>query len=193
MTTIRDEQKGIKLGSRVSRLTVIGKPFSVRLGGDRVAGSPLVIQWLAVVECECGRIAAMNVAYLANKKTPNKSCGCFNKTRAKQGVIRRSHSAAGVGRRTKLYRVWCTMKERCSNPHNHKFPRYGARGIRVCDEWSEDFAAFREWSMKAGYREGLTIDRINNDGNYEPGNCQWITKSENSKKVAVDRRLRLAL
>lgn len=78
--------------------------------------------------------------------------------------------------RTKHYRVWCAMKERCNNPHNKRYPRYGGRGIKVCKEWSESYAEFRRWSEENGYQEGLTIDRINTDGNYEPTNCRWVSR-----------------
>lgn len=79
-----------------------------------------------------------------------------------------------VGGKTKLYRVWCTMKERCNNPHNKSYSHYGGRGIKVCDEWVHDFDAFRCWANQNGYQEGLTIDRINVDGMYEPNNCRWV-------------------
>lgn len=75
--------------------------------------------------------------------------------------------------RTKLNKVWRNMKDRCYNPNNKRFAHYGMRGISVCCEWKDDFIAFREWSYANGYKEGLSIDRINNDGNYEPSNCRW--------------------
>jgi len=78
------------------------------------------------------------------------------------------------GSNTRLYYVWHTMRQRCSNPKVAKFADYGARGIRVCEEW-QDFAAFRDWAQSAGYRQGLQIDREDNDGNYEPSNCRWVT------------------
>jgi hypothetical protein len=74
------------------------------------------------------------------------------------------------------------MKDRCTNPHNKSYHRYGGRGISVCDEWMNDYSAFQSWALSHGYTENLTIDRIDNDGNYTPNNCQWLTASENSKK-----------
>ena len=86
----------------------------------------------------------------------------------------------------KLYAVWNSMKQRCNNPNNKKYPRYGGRGIKVCTEWLCSFDSFREWSVKNGYREGLTIDRINNDGNYEPSNCRWTDyKTQNNNTSAI--------
>ena len=84
--------------------------------------------------------------------------------------------------RPRLYRVWSSMRNRCRNPNSQKWHRYGERDIKICSEWG-DYAVFREWAIGTGYRKGLTIDRINNDGNYEPDNCRWVTKSMNSSKL----------
>lgn len=78
---------------------------------------------------------------------------------------------------TRIYRIWINMRQRCNNPHNDAYQRYGGRGITICKEW-DDFTAFEEWAYSHGYREYLTIDRINNDGNYEPSNCRWATMAE---------------
>jgi alkylhydroperoxidase family enzyme len=80
--------------------------------------------------------------------------------------------------RTRLHSVWTNMRERCSNPNSEKYPRYGGRGITVCDEW-RNFRAFAAWAHGNGYAEGLAIDRINNDHGYSPNNCRWVTDLEN--------------
>ena len=80
--------------------------------------------------------------------------------------------------------VYNTMKQRCSNKNVRMFYRYGARGITVCKEWKDDFKKFYSWAIANGYKQGLSVDRINNDGNYEPLNCQWITIRENIAKEA---------
>ena len=78
----------------------------------------------------------------------------------------------------RLHRIWANMRERCSNPTSEKWKRYGGRGITVDPSW-ENFRAFEAWALENGYANGLTIDRINNDRGYEPGNCRWVTDLEN--------------
>jgi hypothetical protein len=77
--------------------------------------------------------------------------------------------------------LWYVLRHRCNNPSNENWHRYGGRGIKLCSKW-QAFEPFRNWALANGYEDHLTIDRIDNDGNYEPGNCQWITRSENSRK-----------
>lgn len=78
----------------------------------------------------------------------------------------------------RLYRIWMKMRGRCNNPSYHEFSRYGGRGIKVCDEWENDFMSFYNWSLENGYTDKLTIDRIDNDGDYEPSNCRWTTQKK---------------
>lgn len=88
---------------------------------------------------------------------------------------------------TKLYAIWVTMRQRCYNTNNKDFYNYGAKGIKVCDEWLKDFSEFYRWSMENGYVESLSIDRIDPYGNYEPSNCRWATIQEqaNNKKNTI--------
>lgn len=84
---------------------------------------------------------------------------------------------------TKLYRcVWTGVKQRCLNSKTKDYERYGGRGITICDEWKKDFVTFYNWAMNNGYKEGLEIDRIDNDGNYEPKNCRFVTPTVNIRK-----------
>ena len=93
------------------------------------------------------------------------------------------------GSRSRLYVVWCHMIERCNNPHFQSFANYGGRGIQVCEEWRNSFVAFREWALANGYDNMLTLDRIDNDGNYEPSDCKWSTNKEQSNNRRTNRRL----
>lgn len=79
---------------------------------------------------------------------------------------------------SRLYHTWQNMKKRCYNKNDPKYKSYGKRGITICDTWLNDFQTFSNWAMNNGYQDGLTIDRIDINGNYEPNNCRWITKDE---------------
>jgi hypothetical protein len=120
--------------------------------------------------CDCGNECIRANAGHLNE---NSSCGCNKpELNKKAGLKRAVHGDS----RTKLYKRWTSMIQRCENPNNDFYQNYGGRGISVCDEW-HDYAAFKEWSISNGYDEKLSIDRIDVDGNYEPGNCRWTTFS----------------
>ena len=86
-----------------------------------------------------------------------------------------------MGKKSGIYRSWCNMKQRCMNPKHPKYQRYGGRGIKVCTEWQR-IEGFYKWALAAGWKEGLSIDRIDNDKDYCPENCRWVTVSENSRR-----------
>lgn len=125
-------------------------------------------KWLC--ECECGKKKKISARCLKNGTT--KSCGCLHDEAAK--INSTTHGKS----KTKIYGVYRTMISRCYCETNEKYPIYGARGIKVCQEWLDNFMNFYNWSMENGYQDGLTIDRIDVNGNYEPSNCRWITQKE---------------
>jgi hypothetical protein len=109
-----------------------------------------------------------------------KSCGCYNKRRTKE--VNTKHGL----KNTKLYNIWANIKDRILNSKHKQYNDYGGRGITICDEWL-DVQNFYDWSMSNGYEEnkGLSIDRIDNDGNYEPSNCRWTTSTIQTRNQRV--------
>ena len=94
---------------------------------------------------------------------------------------------------TRLYSIWSAIKQRVLNPNKHAYKDYGGRGITICPKWTNDYIAFRDWALSNDYQEGLEIDRRNNNGNYEPSNCRWITHKENMRnKRGVKLTLEIA-
>lgn len=116
--------------------------------------------------CDCGNIKIIESYKLKTGHT--KSCGCYAKEVTRNNTI--THNKTN----TKLYRTWQNMKRRCDNKKTKSYKYYGEKGIRVCDEWLHDFMNFYNWAMQNGYKEELSIDRINVNGNYEPNNCRWV-------------------
>ncbi|MBE7128090.1 hypothetical protein [Bacillus mycoides] len=108
----------------------------------------------------------------------SKSCGCIRKiTGPQNSSFKTTHGLTD----SPLYSKWSNMKERCYRPENKRYDRYGARGITIYAEWKDNFISFYNWCMDNGYKEGLQLDRIDNDGNYEPGNCRFVTPKQNSR------------
>lgn len=149
------------------RLTVI------KDSGKRDYGS---VVWLCI--CSCGNKTEVRGESLRTGVT--KSCGCLRKELTVSRFIKHGDGSTIII--NKLYKIWNGIKNRCNNPNSKRYHRYGGRGIKVCNEWFNNYSAFKLWAISSGYCEGLTIDRIDNGGNYEPSNCQWLTRSENSKK-----------
>lgn len=151
------------VGQKFGRLTV-KEFYDVKHGMSR---------WIC--DCDCGNTNV--IVYGNHIKSGNTiSCGCYYKeSRNKVGY---KHG----GSKDRLYQIWADMKDRCNNKNSVSYHWYGGKGIIVCDEWKNDYAAFKEWALANGYDDSLTIDRIDSNKNYCPENCQWITLKENINK-----------
>ena len=131
--------------------------------------------------CDCGNEIVVSGGNIGRGI---KSCGCYRES----GEINKKHGFASHKKYDKLYHTWTGIKYRCYNPNSKDYKHYGARGIRMCDEWLHDFLAFRSWCLKNGYAEGLTIDRKNVNGNYEPSNCRWVTVAEQNQNKTTTKK-----
>lgn len=156
------------IGRKFGRLTVIA-----RAGSKKGNGFSRKL-WECV--CDCGTHKILPTKLLTSGNV--RSCGCLKEEINKKPKL----EAATREEHIRLRKVWNSIKQRCYNPNSQEYRSYGGRGIKMCDEWRNSSKVFIEWALNNGYSIGLDVDRIDNNGNYEPSNCQFLTRSENVLK-----------
>lgn len=155
-----------------------GKLTAIKRVEDYISPKGYAVQqW--IFKCDCGKEIVRKKNLVVRGECC--SCGC---EKSKRMTELNKHTKVKHGKRnTRLYRIWTSMKTRCFNKNNPAYKFYRERGISICEEWISNFSSFYNWSIENGYNSKLSIDRINNDGNYEPHNCRWVdTKTQNRNK-----------
>lgn len=133
-------------------------------------------------KCNCGNEIVIPIVYLTSGDT--KSCGCLRKE-----TTRKLSKSNSFIKNHRLYTIWIDMRRRCYNKNRANYVHYGAKGIKVCNEWNKDFKNFQDWALNNGYQDNLTIDRIDVDGNYEPDNCRWVTTFEQNNNMHNNHKI----
>lgn len=145
-----------------------GRLIAIKIDEER--STPQRTYWLC--QCDCGnpKLISVYLYSLTSKKT--KSCGCIKK----EGIVYKKHGETSKDKnhKSRLYSIWDGMIQRCTNSKNTRYNDYGGRGIKICEEWM-DFIKFKDWALNNNYKNHLTIDRVDNDSNYTPDNCRWVT------------------
>lgn len=155
-------------GMKFGRLSVISRAGQTRHHN---------FTWLC--RCDCSNEVVVPAGHLKSGHT--RSCGCLATELKKKRATR--HGLLADGKRPRTFNIWCSMKMRCLNPNAINYHSYGGRGIGICEEWMT-FENFHRWAMANGYADDLEIDRIDNDGDYCPENCRWVTREQNQRNTS---------
>jgi len=161
------------IGEKFGRLTVLG------ISEERASGH-IVLKCM----CDCGNVTHVHASHIGKS---SRSCGCLGRETT---ILRNTrHEESRRGNQSRLYRAWAGMLKRCKNTNDKSFKDYGMRGISVCHEW-ESFECFREWAIKSGYVDGLSIERVDVNADYNPQNCTWIPikRQARNKRCSIKYR-----
>lgn len=156
-------------GQKFGRLTVL-KLHEINIRHEAM--------WLC--QCECGKTKIVRSNSLTSGLIV--SCGCYHKEMLKMRLTTHGQS------HTRLFNIWQNVKRRCYNPNYKYYSYYGGRGITMIEEWKNDFGVFQKWATENGYKNNLTLDRIDSDGNYEPSNCRWATRQTQQNNLRSNHR-----
>jgi hypothetical protein len=163
ITSRPDRYRGLEVGTKYGRLTIVGPVHHCK---QKSGANEAHCECL----CDCGKTTVVRTTRLKSGGT--RSCGCLSLEK----LVERSTTHGGT--KTRLFWIWAGMNKRCRNANEPCYPHYGGRGITVCQEWLDSFETFRDWALANGYCDDLTIERKDVNGNYEPSNCTWLTRSQ---------------
>lgn len=149
----------LEVGQHIGNATVIE-----RLPKKKGRGFPTLLK----LQCDCGNMFITSAWKMSSGHT--KSCGCLRKKTTSEMRYKHGQSYSNI------YYVWRSMKNRCNNENDKQYSDYGGRGIKLCEEWDKNFRTFYFWAQENGYKEGLSIDRIDNNKGYFPDNCHWTDR-----------------
>lgn len=157
---------------------LIGKKFGMLTVTDfshKEKSNQGIYKYYWICKCECGNVVTRRSDGLKLKNRVV-SCGCYARQMSKEHFTRNNPKKTHGQTKTRLYKIYAKMKERCYDPNYPQRNLYGGRGIKICKEWLDSFENFRDWAIKNGYSDDLSIDRIDANGDYEPSNCRWADK-----------------